>query len=1631
MKINISSSKKITIIFYIIIIFCCCTVFVSFGLTTKNQPEFSSYEPVGTTDMVNLITGDFVYNLPIVTIPGPEGGFTLPLSYHAGIELDEEASWVGLGWSVNAGAIQRSVSIYPDDYEGNQIINSHFNNAGGEGYSLNFVVGSYYWDSNMGHGGTIGLGSVLSVGYGDLVGSATLMGVNFQNDGKIKVDPVGVALAIATVATGGGFEAFAVVNPSSALGVAINTASSAYSLGTMASELTGPKTVNINDWTNHTKHNYFFYKDYEYYLDVDKTERAFGSLYLGDLNTQTLANFSVIQAPRIKENGSNQQNLQMYSDQTISSDMYMDQSAVHRSWVIRPTNIAYDNYNVMGDGVSGNIKPFRLDIGDLPFNEGHNSDVSKLAFSPFYQNYRVQFRYEGEVANSYLHNQGNSDTWGILTTNTSSSTNYIQWDKLDNILYNEKIEPDRNGLTNHKLATSNYVVWYRNNELTGTPVKDFIEYKSGNWRQGLPVKGIGGFSVTRSDGLMYHYALPVYNYEEAVMSYDRGSPGTNYSSTSNLNPYATSWLLTAITGPDFVDRGGANGAPNGVIDDNDWGYWVKFEYGRFTTHHWRSPFDGAMYSSSGSNNDTYSEGIVERYYLDKITTRTHTALFIKDSRVDGKCYYNSNCLSTNPGIDPVYCLDLNAHGSLKLTKIVVLTNENYNSLVDIGFTKASGNSTFHIDGEYDKVIDSQDFSGTMNSFIFTNQIKGIKFNYAASSSSEELCKETLNSYRYSSPTTKEGKLTLTGISFHAKGDIKIIPDYIFEYYNNEDYNADKWDGWGMYNSHGDNNHWSHRAMDNGKEWSLKKIITPLGGEIEIEYDRDKYQSISGEDLKFDEAICQGDQTIHLGWKYYPCNMNAGDHIKVTGTVKKEYLDLALFHCNVVRTTEYPTYTIEYTITSVDYSTNTITISGHLYTDFGVHSCSSSELTNTSIYSLILEKTASKEFDVFAFGGNLNVKKIKVKDELGNEFVSKYVYTKDGLETGVTSGVCSVEPNFIRNIDPNDEKYKLYDYPFTPVLYSRVTVYNGKLLTSEDYDTKTVYEFTTPETNMIQFSTPYANDIPLTFYYSNPYNFLNNQFNLKEYNFNVKNYTSKIGSINSIKEYDKRNQLIDLTEYHYGEEGSYNNIGQFTEGSILSELVHNPSVSEYYYRLFRTTKYTYPNILSKVILKNNKGITKEIKNSEIDYLTGNILSREYNNSLGDIYKSEITPAHSIYSEMGSKSLDNTSGSYNPYKNMLEQSSGTKLYIKNADNSYSLISAEVQDWNSSWLYRTYNNSTGKYEDQNTSINVWRKSGSYVWKSLVNENGAFITTGPEAFEDYYNNPSNPHWVKTSETTRYDNYSHALESTNTTNIFSSQKLGYNNKFLIATCANSNYSEFAYSGAEDIALQNVNGVDYFGGEVFTYVNTRSSERAHTGKYCVKLGNGQFGFLYAGTVGNSTNHDFKLGRKYHASVWLYDNSNFSNLNNPGKLNVGLMYGAGSNEFVDYIECSKISPQVKKFGQWYLLSIDFDLDPGKFGNGLGNRPYTDIVRLLISCWNPTSSGNQVACYFDDFRIHPLDGPMTSYVYDEQTGNLAAVLDEENIATKYMYDVADRLTSVWREMPLGFIKQSKNYYHYARQ
>ena len=85
------------------------------------QPESGAFEQVTSSNMVNTFNGDFSYNIPLLSIPGPDGGYPINLAYQSNVGMDQEASWVGLGWLLNVGAINRQMKVFPDEFNGDEV----------------------------------------------------------------------------------------------------------------------------------------------------------------------------------------------------------------------------------------------------------------------------------------------------------------------------------------------------------------------------------------------------------------------------------------------------------------------------------------------------------------------------------------------------------------------------------------------------------------------------------------------------------------------------------------------------------------------------------------------------------------------------------------------------------------------------------------------------------------------------------------------------------------------------------------------------------------------------------------------------------------------------------------------------------------------------------------------------------------------------------------------------------------------------------------------------------------------------------------------------------------------------------------------------------------------------------------------------------------------------------------------------------------------------------------------------------------------------------------------------------------------------------------------------------------------
>ena len=196
------------------------TPVAAFALTSgPSSPEFSSFEPVATNNMVDLFSGDFTYNIPVLDIPGAHGGgYAMSLSYHSGASLEEEASWVGYGWTLNPGAINHGKQGFSDDWDGvpinyynktkpNKTVNI-FGSAGIEAFSqdfsaedLPFNLGGFSLGAGISYNNYKGYRWNVDIG-ANIGGGTISLGYNINNSGdypfRLDVSPMAL-LSFATM----------------------------------------------------------------------------------------------------------------------------------------------------------------------------------------------------------------------------------------------------------------------------------------------------------------------------------------------------------------------------------------------------------------------------------------------------------------------------------------------------------------------------------------------------------------------------------------------------------------------------------------------------------------------------------------------------------------------------------------------------------------------------------------------------------------------------------------------------------------------------------------------------------------------------------------------------------------------------------------------------------------------------------------------------------------------------------------------------------------------------------------------------------------------------------------------------------------------------------------------------------------------------------------------------------------------------------------------------------------------------------------------------------------------------------------------------------------------------------------
>lgn len=1563
-------------------------------------PEAVSFEPLDVTDMVNLATGDMTYVLPLLNVPSPEGGFPLSIAYHAGIGMAQEASWVGLGWSLNPGAINRSVNGMPDDWLDGRY-KEYFYDKGTTltdysiGYGLpldptgmSSLSVNLSWGDSRGFGGSVGYSSIdgnrISVGTdglnfstaGGLVsGGIGKNGINVGVGGRIG-NAVGVDLGLKVgldPSLNGYAKTNADVNMQSAFPVGENSAMgmklSSDGVQVSASMKNNGKTtysaggyiasssVEMNDYNIATSGFHipiptpwgiFSFGKTKTKISLDKTKDNVvnGSLYFKD-NRNLFDATSNYEYLLFFREDSLDGDIKTFKTPEIdhASDIYEVNIQSTAALELQRNNAAFpnfDSYRVTSQGIAGSLMPRYQKPGaligtdkevDRKYQKFKNTYELPNVGSSFADNTDFEGMPYFHFENEYVENQFASK----LQLNGDIPNTTSIFDYMDGVVATEA-----------RKKSARYVEYWTNEQLasglgfsTGL-LRDKISTDYGDI-QDFEQDGIGAFKITAADGKTYHYSIPVYNHEVIArtfgMSSDNPDEEDAFTEKRQVKKYATHWLLTAITGADFVDFNG-----NQMPDEEDYGYWVKFDYGKWSNGYiWYNPH-GKEYELDGWDDSikNYSWGRKDVYYLDQVITRTHTALMVKEERLDalGKgLTYNARrdkYTSKNIGFP--------SQSQLKLVEILLVKNEflpqmtkensaslqtspspNHEKQIEWYETVADGGGTKTLSySQQDKVIDVND--NVDWSFIRSKALKSIQMGYDYSLATNA---------PYSSAN---GRLALRSIYSKGKGGVQLIPPYRFSYVNGV-YDVERTDEWGY-------------DFDTPWQWSLNEIVTPTGGKIEVEYEADSFYPVLGENFSFSTTGSVDSNNridIHFEVPYENFGINVGSVVNVS-------YRLVTSCSENQNTTEATPYTLDKydgtatAVSSADNETLTFQLDGTPeeveWISYG-SDCAAIIKGNT--YTRITPQTR-------LFTSGLRVKALSMSNDK-EVYRTTYDYSRPG--TNISSGVVAYVP-----FAPYSNK----EVPYAAELPPPIPMYEYVKTEEVGLDnTSTGY-------NQYQFMVFPKLDQELSFgnvlkFQKSSQNFDNNNVGaeVEIADLEIFDNTAALGQLVSISRFNSLGQLQSKTINEYS---TFEDVPQ----GIASESYQYYKILDYTsdaisdrWNLNTSTKYKYGNTLKSTTVIAN-GFSTTTYFDKHDLYTGQLLESTTERSDGKAIKSITRPAYHFYPNMGSKNEH----IFN--KNMLTQTalSKSELWL---NNKWNVLNASINTWKD-W---------GDDLPSGLDYPIWRKHQTFVWDGSLDEDGFFENYGGLDDNFIWNaavSVEQPEqWKKLSEITQYNTYSKPLELRDINNNAASTKYGYKDSKIIAI-GNCSYNEMFYSGAEDF-----DGIG-FGGDV-ALENGVIITDAHTGNAAIQLNNGGTTFSVTPSYEGGT-------KNFKSSLWVKKG---------GEQNVKLKIGT---QQVEPNEAEMVYA-----GEWVQLNYSSDISSGT---------------------NVSIISNGGLAIVDDFRLHPIMSSMSTYVYNEWD-ELSFIIGANNMASKFEYDAAGRLKESYTEVEDfngansgGFISTSRHKYNY---
>ncbi|MCK6602776.1 MAG: hypothetical protein L6Q77_13250 [Bacteroidetes bacterium] len=1699
------------------------------------KPEAAQFEPVDASDLVDLYTGDFTYNVPLIEVPGPEGNWPVNLSYHAGIGPNTEATWVGLGWTLNPGAINRFVSGYPDDYYAGGVVSTYYiPKQSGWGVGIGVGYGPFGMNMNFENGkGLTGWNASVSITQALGVKSDFNLGLSVGSDGAgldigYKTAMGNVGISAGTSGVGLSYSVGTEIGGGNSVGASIGInnhgvtnagAGISHTYGTSDFSANSMSLMGVS-WSNKQQGASFSfagtgfqsiskgamgeghfsssgfsipiplgntgawlslsYWEWEWYLDEKHIERAFGSLHQEGYMKKTVSEYWGSNSENLLNSNSILNNQLIQNDPSLSSVVQSETATdVYYSTKYERNEIenvvdsdkslltsSEDIYQVAVQGLSGSFRPYFSNGYEFVDGSGTNENGQFKNFDANSANAntgaKIKFRFDADAGGNFI-----SDTEIGFGSN-----NYKQIGT--NKRGSRKIEPA-------------------------------IKKDTGK---------IMGFRIIAEDGKIYEFFQPVYSYYQ----YSETKVGSQTNTHTMSTPYATSWLITAVKGPDYVDL-----SYDGISAD-DYGFWVGFSYETSNLFLWRSPQNSGY--DKVKDSEVFSTGMVDRTYLSKIFTASHKLEFNAQNQIiNQQESINEFQISINEiGFSRSYDEGTDNDGIRDQYKYLdVYINKDLYGFVEYFIEKYSDfNPKIKVNGRNQYIYNGsptqfEDFSqeidlkSNINNLIYDHtsnlyKFETTSFSGVAGSCSVPIClarntiitdcelilkRQTGNlifdnvnksltsielknnnsqliekvifntSYKLqpgAENSTAGGKLTLNSIQkFGRDGITAIMPPTLFRYENNPVWDKQKYDYWNGYTSvgtldyHFNSRDYAQATLD-ASAWNLSSISTPLGSKIGVDYESDEIEYV-GEEYYIPNftqmwAISKSSESNYLttqmnvfapieinqkkgfiilekmtgiykcprGWDtnfiFYKLiiverdlskpvssdQINLVSPIELKGDITGPYYCISCFE-NHTGTTKY-----EYFLAN----NSKFVFGGHrvksiLITDFkttkqtnytygpGVATVLPSEYRDRFDYSdSNLKKQIAKQLNPFFFDGGYNV--LGQSASVGYEYTDVFeVNSADAMITGKTRTSFYTARDCGLDVTQTPEQVTIRD----------LSGMNGKIKSIEMFDNdlrpvkkdELLYRYSYSPTTVQDINGTTFNGTLLT-----------DKIEGKDRSRKIR-YNPGDGTATSDLAAD---QPLGLTQQRY-----------ISDSKGTKRKVEH--VRENVYMVgSKSTTYLYDPVThaptgQTVTLTENIGF---------DALTGATLVTVTSDSKQNQQISENTPAYWMYP-----------GMYN--KNMLSQMAQNKNYLIPQDLDF----WSLKDNNQASLDRNYLKSSSVTTWKNWEKGIWRQNDTYKLIKTGSTFEDFISW--DSFNDEEANPvlgdrpptqsaSTDIWLRTSNITQYDRFSHPIEERSLDGNYTSSIYGYGGALPVAIASNARVSQaplgadFSYFGAEPGVWENEHATnDYWTLYTTHGYNDLESMDARTGGYSVKIGKKTSA---GGEATYGPTKDFRPSSAYQSglfkvSAWVKTESGF------GAAQTGaLVIHTKANSTVNnwYPTANGTTPAVyARFGdtggKW--VYVEGIIDIGKIRQQ-ANLTGSELLQLRVF---PINENLAKTFLIDDIRVQPVKASLSTFAYDPVTWKVTAMTDENNITTFYEYDMAGRLVLV-RDQDGNILNRTK--YNYSK-